>query len=1338
MMNRYLKYAFILVLIYSSFKMNALLSVHGNSKTLELKQTLPEVALRGYGKVSGKYWNGKNGSVLEVDCESDEKAKLTQAKYLSDLKVLPGVSQGLMLAGGLGIGSFKVKQTKVEIHQIKGQGEVTALRDGAKILILAAPSRRQLELLIDEGITGRLVCFSSSADTDVPMWLDRWDKYGFRFYYEPFALPEPQAKEMQLPDGVTNATYDFTKDFDFAEKNNAGLVLWSTLSEVGMADGLTNECVWRWVEDWAGDKKLPVGINLSAANFTVPNWIANRYRDQTMLPMPGYLGDSMSIANGRGVHGKNGELAWGSSEARDAMLGALQQTVKNHTEDYNVVSWLEPHNEFYQGGDAFMGYGPAADRTFRTYLESKYQTVGALSKAWGRPIASWDAVKALELAEFAGWGPDAVDLGGMWKVAYPENNKPAPEFWTAEKFDDSAWQSVKAPGDDRNFYLPKKPAVYRRTVQLSGEWLQKHPRTWIYLWDLNKAFGNKVQPVSISLNGKKLGEEFCQDPKPHWMAVEATSAIRGGANQLSLCLPSGYLGYRVYLSSVEPKQYPNLGKELNARWVDFVDWRESVRMDSARRGIEMIREVDPNRQIDLMAPHGSADGLKGLAEQFGANFKDTGGMSGVWMDLLPSLMRGSGLPFSLEPGGPAKDLPEFKKILGLWHTEGLQAVDYFIHLHCVMLNPAIKKYYEETLPLWQLFGKYHQPKADLAFLWDMRIGALTGFPWGSDLNTNSGSGWDCRGVPESLMKYCLRDGLTESDFSRGNAARYKVVIDTNTSILDKKTLNNIKKYVEGGGVFITLGQTGRHTPEVPNSWPISKLTGYDVLTYEKFGPDGHGIARFAADDPNPGSPWQQVKAAAGQTIYPDAQAWMKSPYGTGLRMKKAANDVQDLLLWQDGTVAVGLRKLGKGSIISFGYKANGRGVGMAPEALLPLLKWAGVKMTAAEVEVANKPNASLYYDYIFRHYMSNNGLYDVWVLMNPNAKEARNVSLVFKETNPSVALDVKAGKEISVSNQCLGNIAMEPLETRIFLTARNELSQAPLEWFELQRSWWKGTTPVSKGFPKPSDNFVHVLGGDWAWRSVEKSDNPEEWAKPDYDDSKWERLSLGVWTTPEGKHDTKDAVFRKTFTVPASWDKGRVGLWLGSGRAWAFSGKGRMWLDGRVISTWAPDSYLNADEFEGTFKPGTTHTLVIETRGEGRINGVPSDAWLAFIPDPDKSIDLAGQWTFGKEIFKEAGSIQIPGRYEAKALRRSIWVPKDYGQGNVVLTIRAERVFSVLINGSLVTFAGRPSRGGNQLNLTPWIKFGEENEIELFSVYDKGEIKRISLDLYKARRDQGK
>ena len=96
------------------------------------------------------------------------------------------------------------------------------------------------------------------------------------------------------------------------------------------------------------------------------------------------------------------------------------------------------------------------------------------------------------------------------------------------------WKS-HAPGDDRNFFLPKKPAVYRRTLDVPKEWLANHSRVWIYLWDLNAAWG---QPVSIHLNGKLVAKEPCQHPYPHWMQVEVTKALaRVPTRSHSACLP---------------------------------------------------------------------------------------------------------------------------------------------------------------------------------------------------------------------------------------------------------------------------------------------------------------------------------------------------------------------------------------------------------------------------------------------------------------------------------------------------------------------------------------------------------------------------------------------------------------------------------------------------------------------------------------------------------------------------------------------------------------------------------------------------------------------------------
>ena len=195
-------------------------------------------------------------------------------------------------------------------------------------------------------------------------------------------------------------------------------------------------------------------------------------------------------------------------------------------------------------------------------------------------------------------------------------------------------------------------------------------------------------------------------------------------------MPQGYLGYRIYLTGTEAKQYPNLGEGLNSEWVDYQNWRQWARIESVRRGLEMIREVDPNRPITMMAPNYAADGEKVLAAEYGGEFHDTGYMSGCFNDLLPALMRGSDLPVSLETGGSAGNLVDLETDMGNWQMEGLNGVDYFIHIGDIMWRPELRKHFEAQLPQLHLIGKYHLPKADLAVLFSTTAARLTGFPMG--------------------------------------------------------------------------------------------------------------------------------------------------------------------------------------------------------------------------------------------------------------------------------------------------------------------------------------------------------------------------------------------------------------------------------------------------------------------------------------------------------------------------------------------------------------------------------------------------------------------------------
>ena len=1294
----------------------------GGAKTPDF----PKISLRGYGTVGGTFTtttaDGQAGSVLAIDCENEEKAKMVQAKFLSDEQELPGVQKTQLKARQWGLGSFRFGGAPFSAYEVKGQGFVAAVRGGNKVLIAAAPTGDGLVALVNG--MGTADAIPSDPEAQVPMWLDRWDQYGFRFYYAPGSKPP----------GQNDKEYDVRQDFQFAHDSHAGMVFWDNLSHIMGADGQTDYTSWSWADDWARAQNLPLAINISSLNYDMPSWLANRYRDGMMHTLPYYLGDSMSVANDRGTSGKVGELAWGATEARDAMLAALQVSVRHFDKEPNVVSWCEPHGEISQAGDDFVGYGPAADEVFRNYLRTCYTGPDQVGTAWhGNAAAfkSWDDIHVPELAEFAGWSSDALDIGGAWRVNFPDG-APSPDMFTPA-FDDSKWLAVTAPGDDRNLYLPKKPAVYRRTFDLPADWLAHHPKVWIYLWDLNfrKNDPNSHPSVSMTLNGQKVEEDPLGDWRFHWMAPEATTYLKAGANQITLTLPMGYLGYRIYLTGVEPKQYPNLGEGLNTEWVDYCNWRQWARVESVRRGMEMIREVDPNRPITMMAPNYAANGEKVLAAHYGGEFHDTGFMSGNFSDFLPALMRGSDLPMTVETGGSAVDLTDFEDDIGNWQTEGLAGVDYFIHIGDVMWNPAIRKHFEEQLPQLHLIGKYHLPKADLALLFSTTASRLTGYPWMNDFNTNLPGADYCQF--QDMLAYCPRDAVSESDFALGNAAKYKVILDTNTSIMDDAFIGQIEKYVRDGGIFVTFVASGRHSPTKPDSWPISRLTGYDVLTQERF--DAKGNTQEFPNVPNPpGTPSHlTLRPADGQNIYPKAEPWMNSPYHNGLRMKKRAGDAQDLLLWSDGSVAVGMRKIGKGAIIEFGCKHGGQPwLGIEKEAFKSLFTWAGVKPNRVDVTI-DKPNARLLADYIFRTFVSNNGLYDLTTVWNQSRTDAVKATLVYNDSTATSARDAVTGEELPIQNGKLADVPLAPMATRVFITPRNRIADAAADWFDLQRKWWRATTPVSKPLPKPSGRFVDKLTGDWAFHPLADKEDVLPLVEPGCDDSKWSRVPLGAWTPNPQWKDVNHAVLRSTFTVPKEWNDGRVELWMQSPTL-EYSENGQVWLDGKIIQkmTQNGESTIDGLTFNAALTPGSTHHLAVEIVSQGVIAGITGDVWLNYIPAPDSTLDLAGTWTICKDdLFHDTGTVTLPGDYIAHSLWRTIAVPAVNSGKTVMLSVEADRPFQAFINGTRVEYSGRPWTDAHvEMNITPWVHFGGDNRIQLVSTYDHGTIRNVDLDFY--------
>jgi hypothetical protein len=1258
------------------------LAVNSHATGLKAEHDFPASKLRGYGTLSGKAWtDGAGGSLVEISCQDVEHARLVQAKYLSDLGELPPATQP---------GTIQVNGTAITIATAEDAGSVAALRNGTTVVLAAAPTSDALAKLITAGVKGAAAKWTSVAEGAVPMYLDRFDKYGFRFYYAPGNLP-------QKPGGGDDDSYDVRQDFSWMKSVHGGVTLWTNGQEGITPEWLSVQPRWNWVVGEAKQNGLPFGVNLGIDGAC--DWFFNRNPESQMHFVPDFLGTYYGSMN----YGIPEYVSWSSQIGQDTMLAQLQQTVRNLDTTDNITSWLEPHEELGGGeADLLVDYGPQADETFRQYLKEQYGTLGAVSKRYLTSFDSWDLIHAPEPAEFLGWSKDAVDLAGTWKISYDAaNNADA----LGATFDDSSWGEMNGPGYGLARLLPQKPAVWRRHFNLDAAWQGKHPAVWLYAWDMNDTRAGQDDPtqrVSVSMNGKAQTENGGPAyTDAHWAAYDVTKAVQAGDNLLAVRLPRGLFNYRVYLSGDAPKSYPQLGEALNAKWADFSGWLGWNRGRGVGRGMQMIRQADPNRGIVLMAPDSYENEVIQDAIKYGGDFHNTGYMGGWWCDKEPALMRGAGLPFSTEPSqGPT--LPQhIMGEMGNWITESVNAIDHFQTLGEVLYHPDLKKTFEDHATMYTSIGKWHAPVAQIAALYSSHTNDLLGWPWAAHPAVAADgqpyfrggsypSGFNSRGLyspmenmpngPDAYESDAVNDGM----FERDQVNKYRVIVDTDTAIMDESTLNGIERYVRQGGVFVTCGETGRHSPEKPDAWPISRLSGCVLANSTVNGPGTIALA------PN------QTVFAPGTTFSGDMD---------GHRFKAMAKDVQNILTWNDGSVAVGLRPLGKGYIVTVGPWFNNA---QGPILYSGIFHWLKIDPIPAHLETATGAN-------LWRHYLSNNGLYDVWAIWNKSNVAPFRATLVLDPgLRPGWSVDLNTGARSSVVDGRM-SVSLPPLELAMLITPRSSVTESPSEWLALQRGWWQGTAPTGPSFPKMNMKLAVDLTDGWSFLPLGEKDDAKADVATTVDDSAWKKVSLGLFSLPDYP-DVRHAVVRRQIQVPVKWKNGQVTLFLPNFR----DGSG-LFLDGLPVQR---PIMLAA---------GSTHMLAVEIRSQSMLLGADGPAWLAYRPDPIAKQDLKGTYQVSTDLMNWPSSTPIPGPVVqgTRALRTTVMVDAAAEGKTVVFhaTERSGELHGIVINGRYVA-PGRESGEAN-LNITPWVLPGKKNDVVLLMGGSPEDINTLSFDFYK-------
>ena len=216
-----------------------------------------------------------------------------------------------------------------------------------------------------------------------------------------------------------------------------------------------------------------------------------------------------------------------------------------------------------------------------------------------------------------------------------------------------------------------------------------------------------------------------------------------------------------------------------------------------------------------------------------------------------------------------------------------------------------------------------------------------------------------------------------------------------------------------------------------------------------------------------------------------------------------------------------------------------------------------------------------------------------------------------------------------------------------------------------------------------------------------------------------------------GTSQVRHCLFRRQFVVPGNWSEGRVLLWVRSSGSATFWDTGRVFLDGRVIQEPGADG-VTGSEVGGVLKPGSTHVLAVEVTAKSSLAGVAGSAWLAYHPAPASQQELAGEWEVSADALRFTTRAALPGTFDGGIARRMVKIDAAVASKTVVFHSKSNRssVRGVIVNGRSVTPFDSHLGPELNLNITPWVKFGSENEL-LVVVDGKGTLEELTLEFHK-------
>jgi hypothetical protein len=1237
-------------------------------------------ALRGFGPVTAAA--PADGALAErtFTCASPAQAKTFMHKFARDL-ALTGTGSATWAEAAIA-----GRQWPVLVRT--GLGVFLPVVVGAEVRIFVAADAAGLA-----GAASRLAGASSYDPSFVyPTWLDRFTTAGIGSWYPIYWGQGSDGKPITQPNQVSDHLAYFTQHQLTIQPNSGGFILRNLLPLIHAAGLGWHFCQWHeWSQDLA---------RLAPDDLVVPS--------DRFSTMPHYYG----------------QVSEGGSRLRAYRDWLFQQTMRTVVDDPTLIDWLDPNGEV--GPHAFYDYWDFSEANRRNLVRYLSQACGytpqSVGQAWyGKPFTSWNEVPIPMDYGVYGWRDGDPQADRTWHVQ-PTKASDAlatglAAGWQREDFNDAGWAAITHPGAELGsltWRVADSTTWYRGGITVDAQWLERARTTgsvWLNLASLVPSRGWR-NPDRLWVNGQEVAAPSSA-PGYHLVSqIEVGAVLRPGHNRI-VYLPAGGIdaGFAgpAFLSTQPFTGFPTADERLNTRnrdWREYQSWCVMERMEET---FKAIRGIDPDRFIKMHAAEDKHLGIP-LQAKYGCYGHNTG-EGGFFRPWDRRFGFHYDVPGSAEFGGGITTVDGLKRWFGWYTFEGLNDFDNFHNVQEMMYSPAAPVW-RDVMPYLKLAPWRDIKQPDVALLWSARAAHLVSRPaqYCFDLG---------RGDLQPLgYSYTYASEATIAD---GKLAGTKVLWDSGTWVMDPETVAGIARWVEAGGTFVALQQTGRHTSTRKDAWPISALTGFTVREVRPM----EGTVAVLNDQP-------LLKRLAGRNFYNRGTSVDYSGYNFAdqcVALEPAMAGVQPIARYGDGAIAVGMRTLGKGKVIVLGSPfwrdSHDQGGMWWPgeqqnEFIEDLLAGVGLKPLATADS----------HDVWREHYLANNGTEEQLALFNPyNAP--RTVNVTWTSVSPLTRLsDPRTGAAVpatvSGTTVTLAPITLQGLETRIIA---GQVSRAPAAvvdaWFAKTATWWRAAAPgvvvTRPDLPQYTvDLAVGMSGRIYSGGTAA----PEAAALSRLTDPgegyvRWTGQSTEQFRSQPDP--ARRVLLHTPVVLPAAWKaEDRIEL-VATTMGSAGVGQIEIWLDGqRVVERRNLNAPGYSDLEDGIVvdvsailaKPGA-HALALDAGSTGFVGQVT----LRRRPAVSDELAIAGTFQVQRSGSDGVGTQQLPGRLDGLyAWQDGITIPANWKGSRVFIDLDIPKpgdFDSFAINGKLVFHPVNWNRAVTWMDITPWLRWDGPNRLTL-------------------------